>query len=100
MFYTHFSTWFLPLGLSFFATPIIVKALGDEDYGIYALVLGFIGYSFNFGIGRAITKYIAEYRASGETRENQRSNFRDVFFEYCRRFIWSFGNLSSGKLAW
>lgn len=65
----NFSTWFLPLGLSFFATPIIVKALGDEDYGIYALVLGFIGYSFNFGIGRAITKYIAEYRASGESEK-------------------------------
>lgn len=64
-----FSTWLLPLGLSFFATPIIVKALGNEDYGIYALVLGFIGYSFNFGIGRAITKYIAEYRASGENQK-------------------------------
>ncbi len=64
-----FSTWVLPLGLSFFATPILVKALGNEDYGIYALVLGFIAYSFNFGIGRAITKYIAEYRASGESEK-------------------------------
>jgi len=61
-----FSTWFLPLGLSFYATPKIVKALGDQDYGIYALVLGFVGYSFNFSFGRAITKYIAEYRAGGE----------------------------------
>ncbi len=61
-----FSTWILPLGLSFIATPIIVKSLGDEDYGIYALVLGFVGYSFNFSFGRAITKYIAEYRAKGE----------------------------------
>ncbi|MBA2762338.1 MAG: oligosaccharide flippase family protein, partial [Segetibacter sp.] len=60
------STWFLPLGLSFLATPVIVKSLGDQDYGIYALVLGFIGYSFNFSFGRAITKYIAEFRASGE----------------------------------
>ncbi|MCW5960441.1 MAG: oligosaccharide flippase family protein [Pyrinomonadaceae bacterium] len=61
-----FSTWILPLGLSFFATPILVKALGDSDYGIYALVLGFIAYSFNFGIGRAVTKYIAEFRATGQ----------------------------------
>jgi O-antigen/teichoic acid export membrane protein len=64
-----FSTWVLPLGLSFYATPILVKALGNDDYGIYALVLGFIAYSFNFGIGRAITKYIAEYRSSGETEK-------------------------------
>jgi O-antigen/teichoic acid export membrane protein len=61
-----FSTWVLPLGLSFFATPVIVKSLGDQDYGIYVLVMGFVGYSFNFSFGRAITKYIAEFRASGE----------------------------------
>jgi O-antigen/teichoic acid export membrane protein len=64
-----FSTWLLPLALSFVATPTIVKSLGHEDYGIYALVLGFIAYSFNFNVGRAITKYIAEYRAGGESEK-------------------------------
>lgn len=62
-----FLTWVMPLGLSFAATPIIISALGEIDYGIYSLVLGFIGYSFAFGIGRAITKYTAEYRSSGQT---------------------------------
>src|SRR5206468_285202 len=60
-------TWLLPLGLSFVATPVIVRALGNKNYGIYALVLGFIGYSFTFSFGRAITKYIAEYRVTGES---------------------------------
>lgn len=55
-------TWFLPLCISFVATPVIVRSLGNNDYGIYALVLGFIGYSFTFSFGKAITKYIAEYR--------------------------------------
>jgi O-antigen/teichoic acid export membrane protein len=64
-----FSTWILPLGLSFIATPVIVKSLGDQDYGIYALVLGFVGYSFNFNFGRAITKYIAEFRANDENEK-------------------------------
>lgn len=64
-----FSTWILPLSLSFLATPIIVKSLGHQDYGIYALVLGFIGYSFTFSIGRAATKYIAEYKYKGETEK-------------------------------
>ncbi|HSI87860.1 MAG TPA: oligosaccharide flippase family protein [Pyrinomonadaceae bacterium] len=59
-------TWVLPLLLSLAATPIIVRALGIETYGIYALVLGLVGYSFNFGIGRAATKYIAEYRIDNE----------------------------------
>ena len=62
-------TWFLPLIMSFVATPVIVRSLGNNDYGIYALVLGFISYSFTFSFGRAITKYIAQYRMSGESEK-------------------------------
>src|SRR5436190_8175512 len=62
-------TWFLPLGLSLVATPVIVRSLGNNDYGIYALLLGFIGYSFAFALARAITKYIAEYRVSGQAEK-------------------------------
>ena len=62
-------TWFLPLGLSFVATPMIVRSLGNNDYGIYALVLGFIGYSFTFNLGRPIIRYVAEYRNSGQSEK-------------------------------
>jgi O-antigen/teichoic acid export membrane protein len=62
-------TWFLPLAMSFVATPIIIRSLGNNDYGIYALVLGFISYSFTFSFGRAITKYVAEYRITGESKK-------------------------------
>jgi O-antigen/teichoic acid export membrane protein len=62
-----FTSWILPFILTFFATRLIVKNLGNHEYGIYSLVLGFIGYSFVFSIGRAITKYVAEYQATGET---------------------------------
>jgi O-antigen/teichoic acid export membrane protein len=61
------ATWVVPLFLGIISTPVIVRNLGIETYGIYALVLGFVGYTFSFGIGRAMTKYIAEFRASGET---------------------------------
>jgi O-antigen/teichoic acid export membrane protein len=64
-----FSTWILPLFLGLVATRVIVRSLGHSDYGIYALVLGFVAYSFNFSIGRAITKYLATYRATGETQK-------------------------------
>lgn len=73
------STWLLPLVLSFISTPIIVRSLGDQDYGIYALVLGFIAYSFNLSFGRAITKYVAEYRASG-ANEKIRDIISATFF--------------------
>jgi O-antigen/teichoic acid export membrane protein len=62
-----FTSWILPFVLTFFATRLIVKSLGKHEYGIYSLVLGFIGYSFVFSIGRAITKYVAEYQATGES---------------------------------
>jgi O-antigen/teichoic acid export membrane protein len=58
-------TWVLPLLLGLVATPIIVSSLGHEQYGVYALILGLVGYSFTFNFGRAITKYVAEYRAAG-----------------------------------
>lgn len=64
-----FSTWILPISLSFVVTPILVKTLGNVEYGIYALVLGFIAYSFNFNIGRAATRYIADYKASRREKE-------------------------------
>ncbi len=35
-------------------------------YGLYVVILGFIGYFFTGSIGRAAAKYIAEYRSSGE----------------------------------
>ncbi|HMS19006.1 MAG TPA: oligosaccharide flippase family protein [Sphingorhabdus sp.] len=63
------ATWIIPIGLSFVATPVILRSLGHADFGIYALVLGFIGYSFTFSFGRAIIKYVAEYRRSGETEK-------------------------------
>jgi len=63
------AAWLLPLALGFVATPLIVYSLGVADYGIYALIVGFIGYSFTFAIGRAITKYIAEFRATGESEK-------------------------------
>ena len=59
----------MPLGLSFLVTPLLVRRLGNQDYGIYALVLGLIGYTFNLNFGRAVTKYIAEYRADGQTEK-------------------------------
>ncbi len=64
-----FSTFILPLGISFVATPILISTLGLENYGIYMLVLGFVGFSYIFSFSRAITKYIAEFRAVSENEK-------------------------------
>lgn len=62
-----FISWLFPLLVSFVATPIIVRGLGTENYGLYALISGFISYSFSFGIGKTAAKYVAEYAVAGET---------------------------------
>ncbi len=59
-----FLSWLLPLGATVVLTPLIVHGLGAEAYGLYALVMSFVAYSFTFNVGRAITKYVAAYRAS------------------------------------
>jgi O-antigen/teichoic acid export membrane protein len=62
-----FLSWFIPLGFTFLLTPVIVHGLGVDAYGIYALVMGFVAYSFTFNVGRAITKYVAAYHANNQT---------------------------------
>jgi O-antigen/teichoic acid export membrane protein len=61
--------WIFPLLLGFFSTPILVHYLGNEQYGLLAIVLGFISYSFTFGIGKVAGKYVPEFRANGETEK-------------------------------
>ncbi|HMJ09432.1 MAG TPA: oligosaccharide flippase family protein [Pyrinomonadaceae bacterium] len=60
------AAWFLPLVIGFFATPILVRYLGNENYGLYAVITGFMAYSFSFGVGKVAGKYVAEYQAAGE----------------------------------
>lgn len=58
--------WLFPIILGLIATPIIIEGLGLDAYGIFAIIMGFVSYSFTFGIGRSAAKYVAELRASGE----------------------------------
>lgn len=62
-------SWALPIGATFLFTPIIVRGLGNESYGIYALVVGFISYSFYLSISRAIPVFLAEYRVNNQTEK-------------------------------
>lgn len=62
-------SWLFPLIPTFVVTPILVKSLGNEMYGLYMVIVGFITYFFTFGIGKAAAKYVAEYRSTGETEK-------------------------------
>ncbi|MEQ1762645.1 MAG: hypothetical protein ABL984_05790 [Pyrinomonadaceae bacterium] len=61
--------WLLPVALGLLVTPLLLKRLGLEAYGVYLVILGFIGYSYTFNVSRAVAKFVAEFKASGETQK-------------------------------
>ena len=57
-----------PMVVAVVATPVLVADLGPTRWGLFALALSLIGIFgiFDFGIGRALTKLLAERLALGE----------------------------------
>jgi O-antigen/teichoic acid export membrane protein len=60
---------FITLGVGFFLTPFILHQLGASSYGLFVVVGSVVAYGtlLDFGITGAIVKYVAEYRAKGQT---------------------------------
>jgi O-antigen/teichoic acid export membrane protein len=57
--------------LGFWAIPILVHGLGEEKFGLLALVWALVGYFslLDFGISRANTKFLSEAIAKGEEEQ-------------------------------
>jgi O-antigen/teichoic acid export membrane protein len=69
--------WLCPILVSVVATPLFVRALGIEGYGVYsmlALVTGYLG-SLTTPLGEASIKYLAELRG----RNNQAVMGQTIF---------------------
>jgi len=64
----NFFGLFLPLLLGAFSVPLMIERLGVERFGTLTLIWAVVGYFslFDFGIGRAITKRIAETEGRAE----------------------------------
>ncbi|MDD3579948.1 MAG: flippase [Desulfobacca sp.] len=61
----------LPLGVGLISIPILIQGLGIERYGVLILTWMVIGYFgiFDLGIGRATTKFVAEYLSRNKSAE-------------------------------
>lgn len=61
----------LPLVVGFFAMPFLVHGLGIERFGVLTISWVVIGYFsiFDFGLGRALTKIVAEKIGKNELTE-------------------------------
>lgn len=60
---------FITLVTGFLLTPFVISQVGATAYGLWVLVGSVVAYGtlFDFGIWGAVVKYVAEYRARGET---------------------------------
>lgn len=63
--FSNIAVPFLRLSVALVMSPLIVKALGDYDYGIWEIVISVIGYMglLDLGLQPAIVRYVANYKA-------------------------------------
>jgi O-antigen/teichoic acid export membrane protein len=73
--FTNYAGQIVTLGVWFALTPFILHRLGPTQYGLWVLVASFVAYGtvLDFGVGMAVTKYVAELRARGQP--DQASSF-------------------------
>src|SRR5439155_26363287 len=64
----------VPILVGLAAIPIILRSLGEARFGLLGLawaILGYVG-AFDLGLGRATTKYVAQYLAAGDEERLRR----------------------------
>ena len=61
----------IPMFVAVFAMPRIISGIGTSRFGVLSLCWIFIGYSglFDLGLGRALTKFVAERLETDKERE-------------------------------
>lgn len=96
--------------ISILYTPIMLNLLGQSEYGLYSLansVAGYIGV-LNFGLGNAVIRYTAKYKALND--EESCSRIYGMFFKmyFLLGFIailagliltWNSSNIFGGSLT-
>lgn len=62
------------MGLGFVVTPVLVRCLGSDQFGLWALMTSVIGYTglIELGVGTATAKRVAECRATGDVDRLER----------------------------
>jgi len=74
------------IAISFVVLPVIVRSIGKDGYGLYALVMTVTGYVsvLDLGMTAALTKFVAEYRGRNDLARVDR--FLNAAFTYFLAF--------------
>lgn len=56
-------------------TPLLIRFLGDSEYGVYTLAMSLIAYLsiLDLGFGNALVRYTARIRAEGKDEKSYRN---------------------------
>ena len=62
------SSQLLSLAVNFLVIPVLMRALGTRTYGLYILLHTAVSYAMlaTLGVGAAVVRYTAEFKASGD----------------------------------
>ena len=68
--------------ISMLITPIILKFVGAQEYGLYSLIYSMMAYFsvLDFGFGNAMIRYISKYKAENKDDKNINSMFLIIYF--------------------
>ena len=63
--------YILPLSAALVTIPLMVKYLGTDLYGLYAICISLVGFMtlVDLGVGQTVVKYVAEYEATNRQDE-------------------------------
>lgn len=89
-----YASIFISILIQVLYTPLLIRMLGQSEYGLYSLVYSIIGYLtvLDFGFGNAIIVYTAKYRAKKEYEKEKK--LHGMFF-----LIFSIIGLVAGALG-
>lgn len=74
---------FINIIIQLLYTPLLIKMLGQNEYGLYSLIASIIGYLtvLDLGFGNAIIVYTAKYKAKNELNKEKKLHgmFKIIF---------------------
>lgn len=73
---SNLSVFFVKLCTTFVMAPVIIRALGNYDYGLWEVVFSIVGYMgmLDIGMRPAVVRYVAKFKA-----ENDRASLERLF---------------------
>lgn len=76
--------FFLQLTVAFVMTPLVIRGLGEDQYGLWILILAVfgIGSMLDFGLSSGLARYISRATATDDS-DDILAHFNTGFFIYC-----------------